>query len=412
MTFLSHLFSKERTFFTKLTPDAQKLLLSILLNDLIAPISSIFINAFLWRQSQDLMLVSFYNIVAFAVVPLGFYLNGILLRSASAARLATIALMIGGGAITILMFLPKITYFEVLLFGIAQGISIGMYWGNRNLLTLKATASNNRIYFSSIETTINTLAKVIVPLALGWFITFGTIIHLYTPLQGYQMLVIYLVVITIAIGWVSKSISIKRQTITALFVKKVSAKWQKFRLLEFVLGVNDAARMFIPVLLVLTILGKEETLGTVQSFSAILATIMVYTGVKSLAVKHRLKLIIVGVLLTVIGGVSFGILYSKVGVLIFYACQALAWPFLWVAISSVNYDLIDEDNKDAKYHYAYVCDQEIYLNGGRVVGIGLFMVLATFASHDFALRFAPLLFAAAQIVLFFTMKSIDKNNKA
>lgn len=191
----------------------------------------------------------------------------------------------------------------------------------------------------------------------------------------------------------------------------MSNQWKQFRFLEFGLGLNEAVKTFIPVLLVFTLLGNEEALGTVQSFSAILASLMVFFGIKSLHIKHRLRLMTIGIAITIIGGVLFGLLYSGIGVVLFFAAQALAWPVIWVALNSINYDLIDQDNKKSQYHYAYVCDQEIYLNGGRVVGILLFMAGAWLFSNDIALRFAPLFFALTQLVLFFTTRTIEKKSQ-
>jgi YQGE family putative transporter len=410
--FIKNFIQKEIAYFNGLEKNAQTLISSIFLYNLISPIFGIFINAFLWRQSHDLMLVAFYNAVMFAVIPFGFYLNGLMLRKFSPAIPYTLSLLANGGALAVLMFLPNTTYVTVFIFSIISGLSTGIYWANRNLLTLKTTQSTNRIYFSSIESSSGTFTKVIMPLSIGWFITFGTAIHFYPPIQGYQMLIFFILAIIIAIGSISSKIRIQKQPAHSLFVKEISEKWKKFRLLEFVLGLKQATVTFIPPLLVLILIGKEEALGAVQSMSAILAAIMIYTGVKSLHIKHRLSLISIGLGLTIFGALAFGFLYSTIGVLLFFACQALAEPFLWVAINSINYDLIDEDNKDPKKHYAYLCDQEIYLNGGRAIGILFFMLLLYLTSNEFSLRFAPLLFAVTQILLLFISRSIEKDRYA
>ena len=86
--------------------------------------------------------------------------------------------------------------------------------------------------------------------------------------------------------------------------------------------------------------------------------------------------------------------------------------FSWVGGSSINYDLIDIDNRDEKQHYAYVTDEEIYLNGGRVTGILLFIVLYSMTTQSFAIRFSLLILACTQIVLFFTYKKIEKSLKS
>lgn len=401
-------FDKEIGYFKKLHTDTQKLLTTILLYYLIGPFFGIFINAFLWRQSHDLQLVAFANAVMYIFITIGFYFNGLLLRRFTADIAYASSLLVLSFATAILMFLPRIGYLEVFLFSVVNGIFSGAYWANRNLLTLKTTTTDNRIYFSSVESSISNITKIVTPFLIGWVIVLGTFLHWYSPLQGYQLIVVIMIFVSIAVLPVSKHITVKTIAIPTLFVRQVSKKWQHFRWLEFFLGINDTTKTFIPVLLILVLLGQEEVLGTVQSFSAILATAMVYLGIKSLHIKHRLTMIMTGVAISLIGAVGFAILYSGTGVLLFVACQAIAWPILWVAISSINYDLIDQDNKEPKYHYAYICDQEIYLNGGRVAGIIFFMSIAYAISNEAALRFAPVVFAIAQIILFISMRAIEK----
>jgi len=402
-------FIKETEYFNKLHQDARILITTIFLYYLINPLFTIFLDAFLWRKSHDIMLIATYNVILFAAIPFGFYLNGLFLRKFSPVIPYTFSLITAGLAVAILMFLPKITYPLVIIISIMYGISAGVYWGVRNLLTLMTTTTHDRIYFSSIEIASNNVTGVLFPLLIGWFIIFGSTVHLYTPLQGYQFLVIYMLAIIILIGIIGKRIHKQKIIIPTLLVKQASAKWQKFRYIEFILGLKEAIVTFVPVLLVLTLVGKEAALGTVQSFSAILGSILIYTLGKKLGTQHRINLIAISVLIAVLGAVLFGILYSAIGVLIFFASQALSEPFIWVSSQSINYDLIDMDNKDPNQHYAYVCDQEIYLNGGRVVGILLFMLLLFLTSNTFALRFAPLVFASTQIFLLILAYTIEKN---
>lgn len=411
MSALQQLFREETSYFKKLHQDARQLLISIFLYNLISPLIGIFLTAFLWRESHSLLLVASYNVIYFLVIPLGFYLNGWLLRRYQPALPFTLSLLATGGAIAVLTFLPTISYTTIIIFGIVNGVSAGVYWANRNLLTLQATQSDDRIYFSSLESSSGNLTDVVIPLLIGGFIALGATLHIYSSAQGYQILVLLMVGIIIAIGAVSRKISIKKPSLDKLFLKQISRKWKTFRWLEFILGLKEATVTFIPPLLVLILVGQEGTLGAIRSASTILAGLFVYILGKSLKTHHRLRLILISIIITVLGGIVFGITYSAIGVFIFFACQALAEPFVWVGLSSINYDLIDQDNKDPKLHYAYVCDQEVYLNGGRVVGIVLFIVLLSLSSNEFALRFAPFIFGATQILLLITARSIEKKHE-
>jgi GNAT superfamily N-acetyltransferase len=84
----------------------------------------------------------------FTAIPLGFYLNGILMQKFTSNSLYSAGLLLGGLVVSLLTFLSGPTWEVIVLFGFIDGIAGGIYWANRNLLTLRTTQSDNRIYFS------------------------------------------------------------------------------------------------------------------------------------------------------------------------------------------------------------------------------------------------------------------------
>lgn len=410
MNNITSFLEKERNHFNRLSAEGQKLLTSIALFSLISPIFSIFINAFIWRQSKEFMLVTFFNIVTFLGVPAGFYVNGLLLRYIPPNILYFLGLLLSGIIIAILIFLPSLDYTALGFFGFVYGVTAGMFWANRNLLTLKTTTSENRIYFSGIESILSTYAKIIIPFVIGWFIVLGSTTGLYSEIGGYKITAVVMLCIIGIIGAMMLSINVKTTPYKELLLNNAGNKWIKFRYLQLILGFLQGVVMLLPTLMVLSLLGEENTLGTVQAVSSILSAFVVYYLAKSLGVKHRLLLLQISFLVNLIGAIGFSIFYSGFGVLIFYAAQAIATPFLWIATSSLNYDLIDEDKND-KTHYAYITDQELYLNGGRIASLVIFMVLLQIFSNDIALRFTPLIFAISQIFLSILAASIERNKE-
>lgn len=409
MNSIKRFFTNELSHFHRLNKQSQSLLISIALFTMISPIFSIFINAFIWRQSQEFLLVSFFNVMTFSGIPLGFYLNGLLLRKLSPNLLYFLGLLMGGIVITVLIFLPTLNFYSIGIFGLLHGLAAGIFWANRNLLTLKTTTSDNRIYFSGIESILSTYSKIIIPFIIGWFIILGSTTGLYTEIQGYKITAILMLLIIGYIGTLMMAFRVQTIRYNQLLLRKAGNKWQKFRLLQVILGFLQSITSLLPTLMVLSLLGKENTLGTVQAVSSVLTAFVVYKLAKTLRVKHRLLLLQISFVIGLIGALSFSIFYSGIGVLIFYACQAIATPFLWIATSSLNYDLIDEDKND-KTHYAYLSDQELYLNGGRVAALLVFMGFVQLYSNETALRFTPLIFAVSQIFLSLVASSIEKKH--
>lgn len=409
MDFFINFVNKERAHFHKLSQNGQKLLKTITLYELANPLFSIFITAFLWRQTQSIPLIVTYYVAVNVGVPLGFYLNGLLLRTFPANILSFFGLLLQGIIASSIIFLPPLSIEAIGLFGFFDGLAIGIFWANRNLLTLKTTTSETRIYFSGLESIITTYCKIIVPILLGWFIVLGTKTDLYTALTGYKIMAVFMLGIIGVYGVVMNTFKMELTTYKQLFLHTASSAWKKFRLLQIILGFLQGVLTILPALMVLNLLGHEGTLGTVQSLAAILSAFAVYKIAKTIGIQHRLLLLQISIVIGLLGAVLFSIFFSGVGVLIFYATQAISQPLWWMATSSLNYDLIDND-KDGSTHYAYISDQEIYLNAGRIVSLLVFLGLVQTVSSDFALRFTPLIFAFAQILMSFLTKSIEKKN--
>ncbi|HSW87719.1 MAG TPA: MFS transporter [Candidatus Saccharimonadales bacterium] len=409
MLMFKNTFKKELLAYKNLGHNAQKLIKSIFLYNIISPLLGIFVNAFLWRETKDFQKLAVYNLTIYLGIILGFYLNGLLLKKYKASTLYTLGAFLQGFSIFLLIFITRTDYVIISFFGFIFGIAGGIFWANRNLLTLKTTQTNNRIYFSGLESNIGTISDIAIPVSIGWLIVAGEAIHLYSPLDAYKFLAILILLVITSIGFALKNLSITIPPPTQLLLSSISSNWNKFRLFEFVLGLLSGIGGFVPVLMVLSVVGKENALGSIQSLSAIIAILVVSVLAKSLQVKHRIKLLGISVLLSIAGALVFSLTYSTLGVYIFYAMSALATPFGWIAMNSINYDLIDEE-KDHNLHYAYVCDQEIYLNAGRITAIFIFILLDIF-SNNAALRFTPLIVACSQILLFFIAKRIKSDNE-
>jgi YQGE family putative transporter len=410
MTQLRNRIKTEIAHLQRLHTQAKTLLLSITLYNLIAPILSTFTNAFLFRESHSFSTVAYYNIFLYLSIPLGFFLNGILLRRFTANMLYVVGLFLQTLTVSAIVFVAKTDAITLSIFGIVYGITIGIYWANRNLLTLKTTHTDNRIYFSSLESNSNTITDILMPIAIGWFITAGTPAHFYTATQAYRYLGVLSLLIVTAILFLMKNLTFPFTPPTTLRLKAPSSNWRKFRLLEFILGLVGGLAAFAPTLMVLSLIGKENTLGTIQSASAILTILMVYVLGKKLHVKHRLALFQIAFLLDFIGAGIFATTYSSLGVFTFFICQAFSTPFSWIAISSLNYDLVDKEN--GAEHYASICDQEIYLNLGRTTAIITFFVFTKILSNGFALRFTPILFVLTEIGLIILAKQIEKSHSS
>lgn len=409
MKLFSNQFHAEIRHFHILSIQERKLLFSIAIYNIIYPIFAIFINAFLWRQTHDLTLIAVYNILLYTGLPLGFYLNGLLLRRSSPNVLYFLGLALSGIIVAILIFLPTDHYDSVSIFGLINGIATGIFWANRNFLTLETTKSSDRIYFSSIESVTDIITSILVPVAIGFFIIYGSTVNLYTPIVGYKMLSIIMLLIIVFIGKIIMSFTLQTTPTKQITLTKISKTWKLVRFLQLTEGLTDILRLFLPTIIILYLLGNEQTLGIFQSLLATIAALVLYIITRSLKTKYRVSMLTACFVLTVIGTFAFSKYYSSMtGIFIFFACLAIAMPLLWIATRSLTYDVIDKETKHKSNHFAYIFDMELYINLGRIIAITGFVFMLHFFSNETALRFLPLMLATLQICLIVTAQSIEK----
>ncbi len=402
---------EEYAYFQKLGSDAQHLLLSYVLTGITDPILFIFLNAFLWERSNNLLLLAWYNASMFLGLPLGFYLNGQFLKKYSPTKMYLIGCLSQGIVASLLFFFSLVTYPFLFFFGLTFGIATAFYWANRNLLSLRTTNSENRIYFSSLESTLATPISIVMPFIIGWFIYFGRIVHLYTLNQAYQLLATFAIFVLFFVGLVVRNVKIELSPIRHLIVRKASNHWHLYRLYTIFSGLQGGIAIFLPTIMILSFLGKENVVGTIQGIASIFSAIAIYFVGRFASSSSRVQIFFISFILLLLSGLSFGIFFSGLGVLLYFVFSSLQAPFGWAGASSLSQDTIDTEEEDSLYnHYAFVFDEEIFLNTGRIAGVIVFFLLVTQFSSSFALRFSPFLLGTSQILLVFIVQILDKKN--
>jgi len=396
----------ELDHFRRLGPAATRLLQAIVLFILAGPLVNLFVNAFLWRTTHDIQLVAIYNLTIFAGLPVGFYLTGHLLRRFLTTHLYLAGCITQGCILSSLILFSHPSFPFIIIYGSVFGIALGIYWSNRNLLTLLLTSSSNRIYFSSLEQGFGIILGIIVPLIAGFFITFADSHHL----PSYPLLFSVTVIIIVLSGFSLARVPIEKTPVPRITLSYASKTWNMSRALICTRGLVDGVSVFLPTLMILTFLGKEDKLGIIQSLASFLSIVVLYAVAKKAKTHHRLLILTGSIITFLCGTIFFSLTYSAIGVLGFFAFESFYDPFFWVAIESLNYDLINlEESKHPDCHYSYIFDQELYLNIGRVSAIILFVAIVNLISARFAIQFSMLIFACTQIMALFLAKRIDRN---
>ena len=373
--------------------DAKVLLAANIIFSLVLPLDVIFSNAYIWRQKQDFALLFASNCSGFAGVPVGYILNGFLLRRFPIKNIFVASMTGSVLMITVLFFLGRTTYPVVMTLGFCTGTAMGIYWSNRLYMALMKTHDGNRNYFNSIELLASVVADVVTAFLAGMFIGHAHYFGL-TPNQAYKIVILLALLLVLTAGLILRKGNFVNPKIRRFLYTNYVRRWQNMRKYSLALGVVEGCTLILPTLLILKFLGNESSLGLVESCSMLLSMGVVYFAGRFCTPAHRTLIVITSVLLILAGSILFGVLYSALGVIFFQISNIFSKPLQEIAFRSTMMRSVDfAAGQEHRDQYAYLIDNEIVRFLGRLAGAGVFMALYFKGSEEIALRVALIVLA-------------------
>jgi MFS transporter, YQGE family, putative transporter len=297
----------------------------------------------------------------------------------------------------------------VFISGLIMGLSYGFFWANRDFLALNTTRDNNRNYYYGIETFFYTTTGIVVPMFAGAFIAatdkngwFGGNGNI-----AYYLLTIGVFALSIFASLLVHKGNFQNPQRAPFVFFKFDQLWNKMLGLAALKGVAQGYIVTAPTMLIMSLVGKEGSLGLIQSIAAALSAVLLYVLGRRASPEHRLRIYFIACALFVLGAVFNAVLYSAAGVMLFMVCLLFARPLLDIAYFPTQLKVIDiVAEKEGRNPFAYIFNHEFGLFIGRLFGCGLFILLARYVSDTVALRYALLVIAIVHFGGWFAMRNI------
>ena len=404
--------TNEFKFFASHPLGMRTLLLTNLIYALVMPIVELFVGAYIMRNSEDISLVVIFQLAVYTGIPLTFMINGFLLNRVPIARLYSLGMLLSGVSMFAMMSLENLDTVGVFFAGLIMGLSYGFFWANRDFLALNTTQDSNRNYYYGIETFFYTLTGIVVPLAAGAFIAttekdgwFGGNVNV-----AYHVLTVGVFALSIFASILVHRGKFNNPKRAPFLFIKFDRLWNKMLGLASLKGVAQGYIVTAPTMLILTLVGKEGSLGLIQGVAAALSAVLLYILGRVTGPHHRLMIYGIGCGLFVLGAFLNASMYSAEGVILFVLCLLFARPLLDIAYFPIQLKVIDlVAEKEGRNEFAYIFNHELGLYVGRLFGCGLFIVLARYVSEYVALRYALLAIALVHFLGYFAMKGIVRD---
>jgi len=393
--------TQEYDFFLTQPKDMRVLLGTNMIYAFVLPVIDIFVGAYIMRSSNDPKIVALYQLTVYTGIPITFLINGYLLRWFRISNLYSFGMLLSGISMFVMMGLEEMTFWGVGMAGLLMGISFGFFWANRDYLALGTTNDKNRNYYYGLETFFYTLTAILVPVAVGWFLGeanknswFGGNMS-----KSYQMVTVVVVLLTILSSIVIHKEEFKNPAQKNFLFLKFDILWNKLLVLAGLKGLVQGYLVTAPAILIMRLVGDEGSLGFIQGASGVFTAIMLYLIGRMAKPKHRIAILSAGLIIFLIGTIFNGLLYSSIGVMVFVLCKVLFQPLHDIGYFPIQMKVIDVvSRKENRSEFAYIFNHEFGLYIGRFFGLGLFIVLATYVSELFALKYSLIIVAGIQVL--------------
>ncbi len=419
---LGEFIKKEVAAFEVFNPDAKKLIIINLIYALAFPFIIIFGSAFIIRVTDgNNTMAIIYNWGFFLGLIVGYFINGKLLKNKFDIRkIFTIGIFLTVIPLSLLMFFGKDAGYLVIFYGLAVGAGNGIYWSCRNFVTYLVTNEENRNFFASIEQFIIIFCNALIPLLFGTFIL-GSNPDQEFKMTAYKYTSVVVVIITMLAGILILKSNFKTPQIKKFVYFKFGKIWNYQRFLTFTVGMVEAGFMVLMTLLILNIAGDESVLGKIEFSTAIVSVISIYIVGRIAKPQHRGKIMLAGAICLIIGGTVLAftitnnnmmfdfLAVSFLGVIVMKIGQVIADPMVHSSFRATFLSSIEKATRDEKKEsYSFIMDNEYFMNGGRIFGGVVFLLLTYYIDDIGALRYTFIILALIQLVSAFIVGKLAK----
>ncbi|GIM45112.1 hypothetical protein DNHGIG_06610 [Collibacillus ludicampi] len=384
--------------FRELPYSLRVLLVISALFTLATALSSAFVNVYLWRQNQSLVILAVYNGLQFLMMPLMFYLGRILRpkRMEPYLRLG--------------IFFHALFYASVLfignrslsyLLGLVLGIGAGFYWFSFNLLVVRIARGKWRIVFNSFMGVLSSLANMAAPLLSGFLIA-----RIHKEI-GYSLIFASSLTLFAIAFFISARLrgELFEERPAPLFCRR-HPNWNRVLIGSFFQGLREGVFTFLAVILVYLATKNEVSLGQYAALTSLISSLSFFFVGKILKWNWYNESMLIGSFFST-GAIALFVLNMNYSTILWYGIMtALFTPLFAVPFGTRVYQVIDEAHH--LFEREYIVEREITLNLGRILSIASFIAAYTFLRKEWIPLYLVII-GFMQIVAVLILRTVRMN---
>lgn len=366
-------------------------------------LSNVFVNVFLWKRTQDFIMIGKYNLMHYIFIPLTFIFAGWLSKKKNGIwplRIGIIFFLFF--FIFILLLKDKVTNYIYFL-GILFGIASGFYWLSFNVLSFDFTSIHNRDTFNGLYGFTAGISNAVGPLAAAYIIEHNK------NTTGYTIVFVISLILFIVLILISLLLKSKHYGET-LYFKKIfiqhNNQWKKLRKAKVAWGLRDVVILFLISILIYQSTKSELSLGKLTFFSYIISSVAYITQQKIIKPSKRKLSLYLGASFMFIAVISLIIKIDYWPLVIYVTLDALFAPFFIVPMSSATFNLLSESHEE-NMRIEYIISNEFSLNTGRIISITILLLALSFVENSNILNYFILFIGSSQFISLYFLKKLN-----
>lgn len=359
-----------------------------------ASMSGLFLNLYLWRLTEDLVINAVYNIILYAITPFAFAAGGWLSKKRDRMMTYRIGIvMIAAFYLMVIVAQEQVPHYYI-WFALFNGIAAGFYWTGYLVLQYDVSTEANRIRFLAINMVTFNSAGLAGPALAGF------IIHRNEGLQGYIIIFTIAFIMFVIAALISFRIPMVKTHHKAYYLKLMgevmqrNKPWVKGLYSFFVLGLFQGIMLFLPNILLFQAVKREDWVGYLGVFFSALTVATGYVISRKAQKENVRKYVLLSTTGTVLGAALLLIEVDLWSVMLFMILFSICNPLAINTLTSYYYRLIGTLPLKGQLRVESVVMRELYLNIGRVLSISL---LALFGSDLQSIWMPVILFVTATL---------------
>ncbi|GAK14661.1 LOW QUALITY PROTEIN: membrane protein [Geomicrobium sp. JCM 19039] len=368
-------------------------------------LSNTFVNVYLWKQTEDLMMIALYQLASVLFQPLAFFLAGRLTKQMDRTIVLRIGVIVLSLFYLTVLLLGQNASQMIVVVGALLGLGFGIYWLAFNVLTFEITEPGTRDSFNGFLGLFTSLAGI------GPF-TAGLVIQWFPGFTGYRTIFFISLLLFAVAVWLS--FRFKKRSSPGIFRissvwqrRHVDDDWRRILFAHFFQGLREGVFVFVIVIWVYMSTGSELALGTYGWVTSSVSFVFYFLAGKYLKTKYRKRAILTGAIM--LYGALFLILPDRtfVTLIIYGIIISMAYPLIFVPYVSMTYDIIGKAYKAASMRVEYLIMREWFTNAGRAGSIICFMVVVNAIGQAKGVPLVMLIFGAGHLFLYFCIRPIQ-----